>query len=132
VWLGALLIGGMTILRALVVIPIAMAHGQRIEAAEAFRLAVIGVLGGAAAGAIYAFIGRPLRRIPHYGAFLAGIVTVAGYLAIVLYLVSHVSPDVGFSLAKPSWRFSYVVCTLIFGTLLGNELHTSPVDVPAE
>lgn len=132
IWLGAVFIGGMTTLRALVVIPSAMAHGQTIEAAEALRLAVIGVFGGAAAGAVYAFIGRPLRRVPHYGAFLAGIVTAASYFAIVLYLVSHVSREVGFSFMKPSSRFAYVACTLIFGSLLGNEFQKSPVDVPTE
>ncbi|HEY2375781.1 MAG TPA: hypothetical protein VGH98_07360 [Gemmatimonadaceae bacterium] len=49
---------------------------------------VLASAGGAGGGLVYSLIGRPVRRVPVLGPYLAGIITVCGYLGSVLMLMT--------------------------------------------
>jgi hypothetical protein len=91
---GALLLGALTAVRVILFAPGAVQHPARfLTALGALAAAsVAGALGGVA----YYFFGRPLRRVRVLGPYLAGIVSVFGYLAAIAAVAALVgSPLVG-------------------------------------
>jgi uncharacterized membrane protein YeiH len=79
-------------------------------------------LGGAGGGLAYALIGRPLRRVPHVGPYLAGIVAVMSYLAVILFLVA---PALGEHIIEPGDRLGWVVFAVmgvLYGATIGRDL----------
>lgn len=82
---GAAILAAMTSIRVLIMLPSA--------AREPRLLLVLAALGAAAAagafgGLVYALLGRPLRRVPVVGPYLAGAVAVAGYMVAGLVILS--------------------------------------------
>jgi hypothetical protein len=79
------------------------------------------LVGGAASGIAYAVTERWVRPIPMFGRSLAGIVTVAPYMAAVT-LIAHASES-------PHWNdplggfdaFVFVVCSILFGLAIAAE-----------
>ena len=84
--------------------------------AAAFAMATIG---GALAGLAYEVLGRPLRRIPAIGPYVAGVVTVIPYAAAVVLIVRAKRGDP--ILAPPDFPavLSVGIAALLFGPLLG-------------
>ena len=78
--IGAGLLGGITLVRVIGASIVGYPLRSAGQAASAVGLAA---LGGAAAGLIYAVIGRPLRAHGAAGNYAAGIVTVAPYLVVI-------------------------------------------------
>ena len=123
-------------LRALIVLPLALYRGESSLALGALRESLLAFLAGGLAGAAYVFVGRPLRRVPAYGNMLAGIFTVASYFGVLVLLWRGGSPTDALSIRTESSRFALIILTLIGGILLGNEfdkrsLPASPIDAPA-
>jgi len=123
IW-GALVVGGMTALRMLAAVRSLVQDPSR-------GLLMLGILAaamaaGALGGLVYSFAGRPLRRVPRVGRYLAGIVTVAGYMgAIVLGAALAGQPimndGAGFT--------AFVVVTTLFGIAVGHFFfRTDPPD----
>ena len=114
IW-GALVVGGMTALRMLVAVRSLVQDPSR-------ALLMLGVLAaamaaGAVGGLVYSFAGRPLRHIPRVGPYLAGIVTVAGYMgAIVLGAALAGQPMMN----GGAGLVAFVVVTALFGVVVGH------------
>jgi hypothetical protein len=118
---GAVLLGGLTLLRAVVVVPLALLAGRGASAGTAVAAVALAAGAGAFGGLAYAVVGRPLRRVPWVGPYAAGVVTAAAYLGAALWAIGRIEPGAGMSLAKSADRFALVVTSLIFGVVLGRQ-----------
>jgi hypothetical protein len=70
---------------------------------------------------VYAFVGKPARRVPVVGPYLAGIIAVAGYMGCVLGPIAAVGggdPGEG-DLAASLGSFAFV--SVLFGLLVGHK-----------
>jgi hypothetical protein len=121
VWLGALALASIAALRALLFLIIAIFGGDWTEFGRALLAVVFAGVGGAAGGVAYVVLGVPLRLIPRMGHFLAGIVTVSAYLAVVLTLIRVIDPTNGLSFRDPDSRLAFVICSVIFGIVVGHH-----------
>jgi hypothetical protein len=83
---------------------------------------------GACGGLMYSLVGRPLRRIPRVGRYLAGIACVAGYLFPLALLFSHFadSGDDTFNLSDPVSLVVLLFCTVFFGLVMGHTWFRRP------
>jgi len=81
------------------------------------------VLSSAVSGLAYGLIGRHIRASAPGGDYLAGIVSVAPYMAAVAAVVQ--AENEGLSVFAP-WSvptfFVFAVCTVVFGAVLGHAL----------
>lgn len=115
---GAALLAAMTALRVVFLLFGVFRHPKLLLlAVGAMALAA---LGGAAGGLVYSFIGRPARRVPVVGPYLAGIVAVAGYMASILGLIAlgdGSSPVKGGAMV-----FGFGVITILFGLVVGHSM----------
>ena len=118
--IGAVGLAAITALRAAVVIVIALITGRWLGVGMALLAVAVAAAGGAAGGLVYVYLGAPLRRVPIVGPYLAGIVTIGSYLAIILLLIERIEPGKGLSFNDPSGRFSYILCTLLLGVIAGH------------
>ena len=86
---GALALAAMAAVRTVLLFPRIVAQPDTVLVA----LAAIGLsaLAGAVAGLSYTLLGRPLRKIPGIGRYLAGIVCAAVYLFPLGLLISYAS-----------------------------------------
>jgi hypothetical protein len=74
-----------------------------------------GFLGGAA----YVILGRPARRVPAVGPYLAGVITIAAYMGALLLASPFISDE---PLVKQrSDLVIFAVVTLFFGLLAGHS-----------
>ncbi|HXE83512.1 MAG TPA: hypothetical protein VN513_09290 [Gemmatimonadales bacterium] len=74
---------------------------------------------GFIAGTVYVALGRPARRIPIAGPYLAGIVVIAAYMGALLYAAPYISSD---RLVKNrSDLVLYAVVTVFFGLVAGHS-----------
>jgi hypothetical protein len=121
VYLGAAGLAAITAIRAFIITAMALVTGRWSVVGGALLAIVVAAAGGAAGGFVYLYLGAPLRRVPIAGPYLAGIVTVAGYLGVILLLVERIQPDAGLSLRDPAGRFSFILCTLFFGIVCGHS-----------
>jgi hypothetical protein len=86
----------------------------------------LAMLGGAAGGLAYGVIGRPVRRVPYAGGYLAGVVSVAPYAVSIPFILR-------WSEHQPVWApldgaeiFATGLITLLFGLLIGHVLFKEP------
>lgn len=118
--LGAVVLGGTALLRAVLILPLAFFTGQRGVSVGMAMLAVVVAAGaGAFGGLIYCMVGRPLRRVRWVGPYAAGVVTAAAYLGAALWAIGRIEPSDAISMAQAAGRFAFAICVLIFGLLLG-------------
>jgi hypothetical protein len=116
--IGSGLLGGITLVRFIGASIVGYPLRSAGQAASAVGLAA---LGGAAAGLIYAVIGRPLRAHGAAGNYAAGVVTVAPYLVVIFLVLGRNDSTNKIRLDEP---FSWVVLglvSLLAGALLGRE-----------
>ncbi len=109
----------------LVVLPVAIV-GLLFQSETPFHDLALGAgligllfLAAAVSGLVYSLLGRPLRRVPWIGPYLAGIVSVVPYLGAVDLLVraSHHEPILA-PFHRLDW-FSLTFTALLFGCGLG-------------
>ncbi|HEX7980224.1 MAG TPA: helix-turn-helix transcriptional regulator [Gemmatimonadaceae bacterium] len=115
---GAALLAAMTSLR--VVFLVFGAFRQPKLLLWAFGAMTLAALGGAAGGLVYSFIGRPARRVPVVGPYLAGIVAVAGYLGCILGLIALGDRNSG--MKGGAMVFAFSVGSILFGLIVGHSL----------
>ena len=119
IWLCAIGLAAVTALRAVLVLAIAVLHGDWSEFGRACLAVLVAGLGGAAGGLVYVFVGVPLRSLPWIGRYVAGIITVAAYLGSVLVMIEYVAPGEGLSIHDPASRYAFVICAVLFGIAIG-------------
>ena len=116
---GAAALAAMTLVRVLLLL-LAAGPDRRV-----LFMAVVAVPLAAAAGAVgglvYAVAGRPLRGIPGVGPYLAGIVTVAGYMTAILALLALLGEEgvVGEDLGSTVAGVAFV--SVLFGCIVGHQ-----------
>jgi len=117
---GAALLAAMTSLRVVFLVFGAFRHPKLLLwAVGAMALAA---LGGAAGGLVYSFIGRPARRVPVVGPYLAGIVAVAGYMASILGLIALAGGSSGMKFDRDAMVFAFGITTILFGLVVGHSM----------
>lgn len=72
---GAMIVGALTALRSVLYVTIALARGRPADLIAVPKFVALGAAAGALAGLAYSSIGRPLRRVPKVGPYLAGTAT---------------------------------------------------------
>lgn len=121
VWLRSMIVGA-SLLGIMMIVRVLLAMGTVVEdtrtAAMGLAAIVLASVAGAIGGLVYAFAARPLRSMGALGPYLAGMVTVAGYLAAVGVVFSLVG-------ARPlaGGQGTLVVLAIwivLFGTALGH------------
>jgi hypothetical protein len=96
------------------------------SASPSADLAMVGMvfglatLGGAAGGLAYDVIGRPLRAVP-LGDYLAGVVSVAPYVAFVVVIIRATEHKPLLVAPDAAELFSFGICTLLFGLVFGHS-----------
>jgi hypothetical protein len=80
----------------------------------------LATVGGAVAGLVYDIIGRPLRSLP-LGDYLAGLVSVAPYVAFVVLIIRLSEHRSLLEPPEAAEVFSFAICTLIFGIGFGHS-----------
>ncbi len=114
---GAGILAAMTSVRALFAL-LGAAREPRL-ALMALGAVVLAAVAGAGGGLVYAFVGRPARRVPVVGPYLAGVIAVAGYLACAagLMALGGQAPGTG---DLGATLFSYGFVSLLFGLVVGH------------
>ena len=114
---GAILLGMLVFIRLLFFLPSAL--GQPSRLLRPLGALVVAMLAGAAGGLVYSFIGKPLRRVRVVGPYLAGVVTVFGYMAAIM-IIGAVG---GESMLNSRVDFVvFVALSALFGVVLGFSL----------
>jgi len=91
--------------------------------------ALAAVSSGAIGGLAYSLIGRPLRRVPVVGRYLAGIVCVAAYLAPLMLCAGRLwGDDAEVDFHETSQVVIWLGVVLIYGVIMG---HTWFKPIPA-
>jgi hypothetical protein len=80
----------------------------------------LATLGGAAGGLAYDIVGRSLRSAP-MGDYLAGLVTVAPYVAFVVVIIRATENQPLLGAPDTAEIISFVFCTLLFGIVFGHS-----------
>jgi len=125
---GAALLAAMTSVR--VVFLILGAFQRPMLLLWALGAMALAALGGAAGGFVYSFIGRPARRVPVVGPYLAGIITVAGYVGCILALVALGDGDFRTKLESDSMVFAFSITSILFGLVIGHSWFRSDASKP--
>ncbi|MHB1065759.1 MAG: hypothetical protein ACYC1Z_14940, partial [Georgenia sp.] len=116
--LGALLLAALTLVRALFVV---LARPRDLHVLAVAGGAILAAsLAGAVGGLVDSLAARPLRRVRGAGPYLAGIVTVAGYLVAVFGLVAIVDPS-SVPESGPELLVAGLVTAVLFGSLVGHS-----------
>lgn len=115
---GAAAVAAMTSIRAVFML-LGAVREPRL-ALLALGAVAAAALAGAGGGLVYSFLGRPVRRVPVVGPYLAGIVAVAGYLGSFGVLMALGGEDLaeggpGASLVA----FGFV--SILFGLVVGHQ-----------
>jgi hypothetical protein len=126
VLLGAGLAAGVSVIRAVAVVPSAAIFGRWDVLGHALHAMLIAALGGACGGLCFLLVGAPLRRVPWIGPYLAGVVTVAGYGAAVLWGLGPATRHEVIDLGNPLHWIVVVLVTLVYGVVVGRELFRAP------
>jgi hypothetical protein len=114
---GAVILAAMTMVR----VPFLLLRGLRQPGLLLVALGALAAasVAGAGGGLIYYFLGRPARRLPVVGPYLAGIVAVAGYMGcIVAIMTIGGAKDVTISSLADAIIFGAI--TVFFGLIVGH------------
>ena len=102
--------------RMLFAIPMIVKQHKALEFA-------LGLLAATAAGAVggfgYTFLGAPSRRIPVFGPYIAGVISVGAYMVALLIAIPVISPSEPLVTDGPS-AIIFVVVTVFFGLIFGH------------
>jgi hypothetical protein len=114
---GALILAAMTMVR----VPFLILRGIRQPSLLLVALSAVAAaaLAGAGGGLIYSFVGRPARRVPVVGPYLAGIVAVAGYMACILGIIALAGEKV-LEGGKVEGVVIFGLVTVLFGLIVGH------------
>ena len=125
---GALVLGALVSLRALLLVP--MAVSRPVLLLEALRAVLAASAAGAVGGLAHGLLGRPLRRVPVVGPYLAGTVAVFGYLIAIFALVTVLDGERAPSFGADTLVFALAV-SILLGGVLGHRLFRGPETRPA-
>jgi hypothetical protein len=93
-------------------------HSPLLRAQAPIALAAVtgaGFLGGAA----YVILGRPARRVPVIGPYLAGVITIAAYMGAVLLASPFISAEP--VVKQRSDLVIFAIVTVFFGLFAGHS-----------
>ena len=113
---------------ALVLVPIAVlivlfsSSDPGSELASGALVVGVALAASAAGGLAYSFLGRPLRRVPVLGRFLAGTVIVFPYLVPMWYVIRHLEGEPFVLLLAPVEWLLITGLSILFGFVLGASL----------
>jgi hypothetical protein len=110
--IGAVSLAGFVLVRAVL-------SGGRVSVAELEAAMMWAGLAGAISGFVYGVVGAPLRRRGRVGAYLAGILTAAGYAAALLLIVLPKLGEPAYD-STVNW-LSGIGISLVGGAALGSE-----------
>ena len=113
---GATFVFALTVFGAVARFPFALAAGRLDILAKGLLAAPIL---GAGAGLVYAVVGAPLRRVPHVGPYVAGIITAAAYFYALVAMVPILT-GADWSLTDQNVHIAVGICALLFGVALGD------------
>lgn len=117
---GAAVLAVMTSIRAVLVL-LGGAREPRLLV-MALGAIVAASLAGAGGGLVYSVIGRPARRLPVIGPYLAGIIAVAGYMGCILALLAVSGEGDGSTGRTGSSLLAFAVVSIFFGLIVGHQL----------
>lgn len=120
---GAVILFALTAVRVVFILPRNLLfhglHGSAV--AKAALMPFIVAVGGATGGFGYTLLGKPLRRVPVVGAYLAGIVTAYACLLPLWWILSVLDPkSAGDSADAGVMIGSMVVAGVILGLIVGH------------
>ncbi len=121
--LGAAALAALTAIRVVIVLPSALREPRLLLAALGALLAASAA--GAFGGLVYALLGRPLRRVPVVGPYLAGMVAVAGYLLAILGIVAIGDRDTPRDLVSDG--IFLVGLSALLGAFVGHRWFRAPL-----
>ena len=121
--LGSAALAALTVIRVVLVLPSALREPRLLLAALGALVAASAA--GAFGGLVYALLGRPLRRVPVVGPYLAGTVAVAGYLLAILAIVAIGDRDTPRDLASDA--LFLVVLSALLGAFVGHRWLRAPL-----
>ncbi|GLC23550.1 hypothetical protein [Roseisolibacter agri] len=121
--LGAAALAALTAIRVVLVLPAALREPRVLLAA--LGAVVAASAAGAFGGLVYALLGRPLRRVPVVGPYLAGMVAVAGYLLAILTMVAIGDRDTPRDLASDA--LFLVLLSALLGAFVGHRWLRAPL-----
>ena len=119
---GAAVLAAMTSLRVLILLPAAVRQPRLLL--TALGALAVASAAGAFGGLVYALLGRPLRRVPVVGPYLAGMVAVAGYMVAILLVVAIGDRDASRDLRSDA-LFLLVISALL-GAFIGHRWFRAP------
>lgn len=120
---GAATLAALTAIRVVIALPSALREPRVL-------LAALGALAAASAagafgGLVYALLGRPLRRVPVVGPYLAGMVAVAGYMLAILTIIAIGDRDTPRDLAADA--LVLVLVSALLGAFVGHRWLRAPL-----
>lgn len=113
---------GLLVVLPIIVVLFFLTGTSLTELVRILALLALAIGGGSLAGLSYSLLGRWLRLIPAVGPYLAGIVTVLPYMAVVLVII-HIGDH-----SPVRWppegadTFTLALTSLIFGPLVGHVM----------
>lgn len=115
---GAAILAAMTSIRAAFILLGAVRQPRLVLLA--LGAVAVAALAGAGGGLVYAFVGRPVRRVPVVGPYVAGIITVAGYMGSILTLMALTGADRTDGRISAS-LFAFGIVSILFGLVVGHQ-----------
>lgn len=114
---GAAFLFAVVSIRVVVALPYLVQHPRKVP--EFMLMPALAAVAGAAGGFAYSFLGAPLRRIPQFGRYLAGIVTMGGYMG-AFFLVASFAPEPLIETWDTGAIVSFTTVILGFGLYFGH------------
>jgi len=103
--------------RMLFASPVLLQHPAEIP--KALLVLAAATAAGAAGGLGYTIVGRPLRRLPVVGPYLAGVASVGGYMAALALVLPLIDPTEHL-ISDQTDAIAYSVGTVFFGLIVGH------------
>jgi hypothetical protein len=116
VLLGALFLFGIVGVRMLFVLPLAIVHPRELP--PMFLALGAATAAGGLGGLAYTILGRPAKRVPLVGPYLAGIVAVSGYCGALILVAPLAFKEP--LLKEPSDWIIWGLMAVFFGTIFGH------------
>jgi hypothetical protein len=121
---------GLLIVLPIVLVVFFLTGTPLTELVRILSLLALAVGGGFLAGLIYSLLGRWLRLIPVVGPYIAGIVTVLPYMAVVLVIIHIGDPRPLQWPPEDVDLFTFALISLLFGPFIGHLMFRPTPESP--
>jgi hypothetical protein len=115
---GAALLAAITAFRAAFMLLGAVRNPRLLLLAPA--AVALASVAGAGGGLVYAFVGRPARRVPVVGPYLAGVIAVAGYTTCILAIMTVAGGDDSMRIDRAGSLVAFGIVSVLFGLMVGH------------